>query len=157
LQPWLRAGLIGAAILATFALVGLIPVIGPFCCLAWPFVYIGVGALAAHYVPPTREAGRGAAQGALAAMLATFAGGLVSAVISAIQAASVTSTQVLSLLPPGLLEQYRAAGGDPALLDKFVGPGGTFLGGSLCCGFGILLAAIMGAIGGAILAGAKPD
>lgn len=157
MQTWLKAGAIGAVILVVLALVSLIPAVGVICCLAWPVVYAGVGALAASYLPPMRNAGRGAGQGALAAMLASFAGGVVLAIISVVESAAVTAAQVQSFLPPQLLQQYEAAGGNPAVLQQLAGPGGAAIGGSLCCGLGLVVAAIVGAIGGAVYAAVKPE
>ncbi len=157
MQPWLKAGGIGAVILAILALVSLIPAVGLLCCLAWPVVYAGVGILAASNVPPVRDAGRGAGQGALAAVLASFVGGIVLTIVDVVQSTALTAAQVQSLIPPQLLQQYEAAGGNPAVLQQLAGPGGVALGGGLCCGVGLVVAAIVGAIGGAIYAGVKPQ
>lgn len=51
MRPFLKAGLIGGAILVVISFIGLVPVLG---CVTLPLQLIGylaVGALAAHYIP----------------------------------------------------------------------------------------------------------
>jgi hypothetical protein len=157
MQPWLKAGLIGAAVLLVLNLVGLVPCIGLITCLLGIVAYVVIGALAAYWMPPTRDPGRGAGQGALAAVIAALVGGLVNWVLLTVQATALTSEQLLSALPPETLQQLEAAGLDIAMFDRFAGPAGGVLTGSLCCAGGIVLAAILGAIGGAVFAGVKPE
>jgi hypothetical protein len=157
MSPWLKAGLIGTIVLIVVVLAGLIPVVGVLCCLSWPVVYAGVGMLAATFVPPRRDAGRAAGQGALAAALAALAGGLANTLLTVLQFTGVTSADVLSQLPPGFLEQFKQLGGDPTLIDRLISPAGALLTGGLCCGTMIVLAAVLGAIGGAVFAAIKPE
>ena len=76
-SPALRAGLIGAAIMLFLNLISLISVLG---CIALPLelvAYVAIGALAAFWMMPRREPGRGAGQGALAGLLAAVVSGIV--------------------------------------------------------------------------------
>ena len=72
MSAWLKAGLIGGAILFVLDLIGQIPII--CCCipLLMLIVYIVVGVMAASYILPPRDTGKAAGQGALAASLNAF-------------------------------------------------------------------------------------
>jgi hypothetical protein len=154
MSPWLKAGLIGAAVLVVLNLLGLIPCVGVITCILGLLAYIGIGALAAYWMPPLREAGAAAGQGALAAALAALIGGVVNAIVSTIQLAVADTAAILSQLPAESLQQLQEAGVDPAV---FTGPGFGAAIGSVCCIVGLILAAILGAVGGAVYAGIKPD
>ena len=154
MSPWLKAGLIGGAVLIVLNLLGLIPFVGIVFCLLGLLAYIGVGALAAYFIPPLREAGQAAGQGAMAAALAALFGGIVNTIITTIQLALTDTATLLSQVPAESLQQLEDVGLDPNL---FVGPGAGALCGSTCCIAGLILAAILGAIGGAVFAGIKPD
>ncbi len=157
MAPWLKAGLVGGAVLVVVNLLGLIPYVGIACCFLSLVAYAGIGALTAHWMPPERLAGPAAGQGALAAVVAALIGGIANTIAWLIQSAAVPTADVMSQLPPELLQQFRDAGGDPQMFSTFVGPLGAVFGGSFCCLGGLILAAILGAIGGAIYAGIKPD
>jgi hypothetical protein len=151
---WLKAGLIGAAVLVLLNLIGLIPLLG---CITLPLTvltYGVIGGLAASYLPPVRAAGQGAGQGALAALVAALVGGIVGLIIAVIQASLGDTAQILSQLPPEALQAIENSGIPPRFL---AGIGGASICGSVCCGVGMLIAAALGAIGGAIFAAAKPD
>ena len=93
---WLKAGLIGAAVLVLLNLIGLIPLLG---CITLPLTvltYGVIGGLAASYLPPVRAAGQGAGQGALAALVAALVGGIVGLIIAVIQASLGDTAQILS-------------------------------------------------------------
>lgn len=154
MSPWLKAGLAGAAIVVVLNLLGLIPCVGLITCFLALLVYAGTGALAAYWLPPVREAGTAAGQGALAALIAALIGGIVNTIISTMQMAVLDTATFLSQLPPETLRQMEQAGMDP---NVFVGPGAGALVGSACCLIGLILAAVLGAIGGAIFAAIKPD
>ncbi|MFC2029893.1 hypothetical protein ACFLWA_04090 [Chloroflexota bacterium] len=154
MSPWLKAGLVGAAVLVVLNLLGLIPCVGLACCILGVFAYAGIGVLAAYWMPPVREASTAAFQGAGAALVAALIGGIVNIVVMTVQMAAVGSGQFLSQIPPEMLDQMYAAGFDPGF---FAGPAGGAISGSICCAGGLFLAAIMGAIGGAIYAGIKPE
>jgi hypothetical protein len=157
MSPWLKAGLIGGAVLVVLNLLGLIPCVGLITCILGLLAYVGIGALAAHWMPPVRMAGAAAGQGALAAVLAALIGGIVNAILMLIQTAILGSAQILSQIPTDTLRQLEEAGMDPQVFETFVGPGGALLAGSFCCVGGLILAAILGAIGGAIYAGIRSD
>ena len=154
MSAWLKAGLIGAAVLVAINVLGLIPCVGFFTCILGLLVYGGIGVLAAYWLPPVREAGSAAGQGAAAAAVAALIGGLVNMVLTSVQMALVDTSALLSQLPAESLRQLEMAGIDPTV---FTGPtAGLFYGGTCCLG-GLILAAILGAIGGAVYAGIKPD
>jgi len=154
LSPWLKAGLIGALIVIVLMLLTLIPCVGLISCFLSLLAYAGIGALAAYWLPPPRQAGTGAGQGALAAMLAAFAGGIVYTIITTIQVAATDSALLLSQMPADSLEQLRQAGMDPSM---FTSPGFGAGMGSICCLASIVLAALLGAVGGAVMASIKAD
>jgi hypothetical protein len=154
MSPWLKAGLVGAVIIIVLNLMGLIPCVGLVTCFLGLLAYAGIGALAAYWMPPIRDAGQGAGQGALAALVAALLGGIVNTIASTIQMAVVDTSAVLSQVPPEALQQLQEAGIDPAL---FAGPSAGLLAGSMCCVGGLFLSAILGAIGGVILAAVKPE
>lgn len=154
MSPWLKAGLIGAGIIVVLNLLGLIPCVGFITCFLALLVYGGIGALAAYWLPPVREAGQAAGQGALAAVVAALIGGIVNAILTTIQMALIDTSAILSQIPPETLQQMQQAGID---LEMFTGPTAGVFYGSTCCVGGLILAAILGAIGGAVYAGIKPD
>ncbi len=156
MPAWLKAGLIGAAILVVLTLINLIP-IPAISCFTLPLnflAYIAAGALAASYLPPIRGAGQGAGQGALAGLVASAIGGLALVVITMIQSSLINYNDVMSTIPPETLQQLQDAGIDPSLL---VGPATGIVGGLICCSIGILFGLALGAIGGAIYAAVKPS
>lgn len=156
MPAWLKAGLIGAAILALLNLIGLIPIPG-IGCLTFPLIiltYGAAGALAASYLPPIRTAGAASGQGALAGLVAAALGGLVTVVITLVQSSLTTTTDVVNALPPETLQQLRDAGIDPSI---FAGAGFAGLGGLICCSIGIVVGLALGAVGGAIYAAVKPS
>jgi hypothetical protein len=154
MSSWIKAGLIGALVVAVLNVMGLIPCVGIFTCILTLVVYPAIGALAAYWLPPLRQAGQAAGQGAMAATLAALIGGLVNTIIFTIQVAATDTATVLSQMPAESLQQLRDAGIDPASLTGPVAGLGV---GSACCLVGLALAALLGAVGGAILAAAKPD
>lgn len=156
MSPWVKAGLVGAAVLVVINLVGLIPVLCVGCVspLLGIVAYLGIGILAAYWMPPPRMAGPGAGQGALAAVLAALIGGVVNIIIYTIQMAVIDTATIMSQIPAESLQQLEELGMDPSVL---VGPQIGVLTGSVCCLIGLILAAILGAVGGAIFAGLKAD
>ena len=154
MSPWLKAGLIGAAVLIVLSLFSIIPIVGFVACILMLLAYIGIGVLAAYWMPPLREAGAAAGQGALAATLAAFIGGIANTIVSTIQWSLVDASTVLDQMPAESIQQMQEAGLDPTM---FTGPGVGAICGSVCCLVGLILAAILGAVGGAIFAGLKPD
>ena len=164
MSAWLKAGLIGGAILFVLDLIGQIPII--CCCipLLMLIVYIVVGVLAASYMPPPRDTGKAAGQGALAAVVASFIGGVINIIISLFRAAFWSTSQVGQAwtdIPPDVRYMLRDMGIEPEFVTEFsnfmAGIGGTAICGSICCLGGIIIAAMLGAIGAAIYAASKSD
>lgn len=154
MSAWLRAGLIGAIIIIVLNLIGLIPLIA---CLTFPLTllaYGGIGALAASYMPPQRQAGPAAGQGALAAGVAALAGGVVGMITGIVRTSLGGTNQFLSQIPPESLEALRDVGIQP---EMFFSIGGATIAGTICCGIGIFFAAALGAVGAAIYASARPQ
>lgn len=154
MSPWLKAGLIGGVVLIVLNLLGLIPCVGVVTCILGLLAYVGIGILAAYWMPPLREAGPAAGQGALAAVLAALMGGIVNMIVTVIQLSITDTAAILSQFPDDFLQPMYDAGLDPGVL---VGPTGGIISGSLCCIGGLILAAILGAIGGAVYAAIKSD
>jgi len=154
MSSWLKAGLIGGLILIGLSVLSLIPCVGAVTCGLGILAYAGIGALAAYWMPPLRTAGQGAGQGALAAVLAAVIGGIANTIVATIQMAVTDTATILSQIPPDALRQMQEAGIDPSM---FMGPTAGVMFGSICCLGGLILAAILGAIGGAVLAGIKPE
>jgi len=156
MSPWLKAGLVGAAVLFVLNLLNFIPCA---CVCTWfisVLAYAGIGALAAFWMLPVREAGSAAGQGALAAILASLVGGIVNTLVTLVQTASTSPEEILSQIPPDMLQQFEQVGWDPRILETLAGPTGGLLSGGMCCVGGLILAAILGAIGGAVYAGIRP-
>ncbi|MBN1660214.1 MAG: hypothetical protein JXA93_17575 [Anaerolineae bacterium] len=154
MQPWLKAGLVGGVVVAILNLLSLIPCVGVVTCILGFLVYIGTGCLAAYWMLPPRLAGPAAGQGAMAAALAGLIGGIVTTITTGVQMAMTDTATVLSQVPAESLEQLEAAGIDPAV---FTSPGMGVGVGAMCCVAGIIIAAVLGAIGGAILAAVRAD
>lgn len=154
MSPWLKAGLVGALALVVLNVLGLIPCVGLITCFLGLLAYAGIGALAAYWMPPVRLAGPAAGQGALAAAVAALIGGLVNLIILTVQMALVDTSALLSQIPADSLQQLEQLGWDPS---AFTGPTAGAVYGGVCCGGGLIFAAILGAIGGAVFAGIRPD
>jgi hypothetical protein len=161
MSSWLKAGLIGGAVLALLSilLTFLGQTLGLECAieLLTLLVFAGIGALAAYWMPPIRQAGPAAGQGALAAVLAQLIGGIVLTILSVIRASFVETSAVISNLDPALLDSLVEMGLDVQVVETMMGPAGAVLSGSLCCLGGLIFAAILGAVGGALFAAIKSD
>ncbi len=164
MSAWLKAGLIGGAILFFVDIIGQIP----FICCCTPLlmlaVYIGVGAMTASYMPLPRETGKAAGQGALAAVVASFIGGVINLIIMVIRSIFWSTSQVGQIwtdLPLEVQFMLRDMGLEPEMVNDLSsiagGIGGTTVCGSICCLGGILIAAMLGALGALIYAAAKSD
>jgi len=164
MSAWLKAGLIGGAILFFIDLIGQIPFI---CCCApllMLIVYVVVGVMAASFMPPPRDSGQAAGQGALAAVMASFIGGLINLIISVIRTAIWSTSQmgqVWTDIPPEVRFMLRDMGLEPEVITDLsnfgAGIGGATVCYSICCLGGVIIAAILGAIGAAIYASTKSD
>ena len=151
-QNGLKAGGIGAAVAVLLTLIGIIPIPFLSCCLFLftLVLWFGVGVLAGYFgnkANPMQTGGQAAQAGAVASVITALAGGLVQTVIAGIQMAIGGTAQALSQIPPDQLQQLRDAGLDPAIFAGAGGLGFIFL---CCCIIGPLLAAALGAGGGAV-------
>lgn len=156
MKPGVKAGLIGGAVLVGLNLLGLVPVLG---CLAMPLqllCYIGIGVLAGYWMAPRRQGGPAAGQGAIAGLIAAAISGVVSIVLAPVSLALSGGPQaILNQLPLESLEALRSAGIDPSAI---INPGTTAGLTAICCvPVGMLIGAGLGALGGLILAGVKPE
>jgi hypothetical protein len=151
----LKAGLIGAGVAIVFSVLSLVPLVGCITAILALFLYVGVGVLAAYWMEPPRDGGKAAGSGAVAGLITALGGGLTTIVINALRfsvgGAQATLQRQLRQLPPELLEQWRDLGIDPRVLARpGLGVGISVLTSGVCCGLGMLLAAGLGAAGGAI-------
>lgn len=128
-------------------------------CLIFPLqflAYLGVGGLAAAYMLPRRETGPAAGQGALAGLIAGLASGLVGLILTPVSLAMQGgASTIINQLSPDMLRQLEQAGVDPSLIFNT----GTITGvtGLCCLPTGLIVSAILGALGGLIYASIKPE
>jgi len=156
----LKAGLIGGGIVAVLQLLGLIPIpcLGCFLCLVILAVYVGAGVLAAFWLPIPRSAGDGAGAGAIAGVVAGIIGGVLGMIVSAIQfAITGGGAAIMSQIPQESLDALRDAGVDPGLFTGATSIGAVIGVGALCCVGSMVIAAALGAVGGAVFAGMQSD
>jgi hypothetical protein len=152
MQPWIKAGLIGAAFAVVLDLLGLVSPLISCCAIVLIFlVYIGVGVLTAYWMPGATT-GTAAGQGALAGLVTGIVSGLVSLVLALVRTATVTSTDVLSQFTPQQLEQLRQAGIDPSTLAGLISGGAGPVAASLCCGADIVLGVVLALLGAVVYA-----
>jgi hypothetical protein len=151
----LRAGLVGAIVAVVLSLLSLVPCLGCIASILGLLWYVGVGVLAAYWLEPPRTAGDGAGAGAIAGLITALVGGVVGMIVSAIQFSVAGGPRaILNQFPPGTLQQLRDAGIDPRI---FASMGGVIGVAAVCCVFGLVVAVVLGAVGGAIMAAARPD
>ena len=159
-QAGLKAGLIGGAIIAVLQLVGLIPNIFLSCCTCLVILAacVGTGVLAAYWLPIPRSAGDGAGAGAIAGVVAGIIAGIFGMIITALQFVIFGGTAgVLARMPPEFFDAMRDAGMDPNTFGGAASIGGVIGASALCCIVGMVFAAVLGAIGGAILAAMQSE
>ncbi len=151
MSPSLKAGLIGAAVAVVLALLGLVPCLGCITSLLALVLYVGVGVLAATWLERPRDAGKGAGSGAVAGLITALGGGITNVIVSAVRFTVGGGQQAFMRqfrqLPPEFREPWRDLGLDPTMLAT---PGWAIGGSALCCALGLLLAAALGAAGGAL-------
>ena len=161
MPSWLKAGLVGGVALSVIYLVltffAQTTGLGCGFALLALLAFAGAGALAAFWIPPVREVGPAAGQGAAAAVIAQLIGGIVFTILTAIQFSTIDTAEVISSMDPALLDQLSQAGWDPQAFETMLGPASALLAGSFCCVGGLIFAAILGAVGGALLAAIKPE
>ena len=153
MTSWLKAGLIGMAIVVILNLLGLVPVLG---CITLPLTliaYIVIGVLAAKWMALPRTAGGGAGQGAIAALIASIGAGIVNLVVVLIQTSGGGMQRYLSQIPPEIMRQIQQT---DIPMDLLFGTFSAAIGGTCCCITGMIFAAVIGAVSGAIYASMKP-
>ncbi len=154
-NPGVKAGLVGAAVAVFLSLLRIVPCIGCIASILQLAVYVGAGVLAAYWLTPPRTTGDGAGAGAIAGVITALAGGIVSIIVSAAQFTLMGGqAAVMRDLPPESLRQLEQAGIDPRL---FINLGGVIGIEATCCVAGLVIAAVLGAIGGMIMASAKSN
>jgi hypothetical protein len=146
-----KAGLIGAGVAVLLSLLGLVPCLGCFTTVLALLLYIGVGVLAAAWTEEPRDAGKGAANGAIAGLITALGGGITSVIISAVRftvgGGQAAVMRQFRQLPPEFRDSWRDLGLDPNMLAR---PAFAVGSSAVCCGLGLLLAAALGAAAGAI-------
>ncbi|HJX37557.1 MAG TPA: hypothetical protein VJ714_03055 [Anaerolineae bacterium] len=159
MSGWLKAGVIGAVIVVVLKVLQVIPCVN---CCAIPAEWVAygcIGALAAYWIRPVRTMGAGAGQGALAALIAAAIGGVIGIGVSVVGATVLAPMQesVLRQMPPEFFSQLAEAGIDPSLITRTGGTTAeTITSGVMCCGAGLVIAAVLGAVGGLVFAAVKP-
>ncbi|MEW5958946.1 MAG: hypothetical protein AB1801_14535 [Chloroflexota bacterium] len=159
MQAVLKAGGVGAAVLVVLTLLGYIPCVGCITFILTLVAYVGIGVLAAYWMAPPRTTSGGATNGAMAAVVAGLVSGLVNLVISGIYFAITGSSQMMQALadlPPEQLAALTEAGIDPSLLAGGAGIAGVLGLSAVCCGLGLVIAAALGAAGGAYWGNSHP-
>lgn len=157
---WLKAGLIGAAIVVGLKVLQQVPCVN---CCAIPAEWVAygcIGALAAYWIAAGRTMGTGAWQGALAAIIAAAIGGVIGIGVSVVGAAVVAPFQesALNNVPPEVLRQLAQVGIDPEFIARAAeSPAGSIWSGFVCCSVGLVIAAVLGAVGGLIFAAVKSE
>ncbi len=151
---WLKAGLIGAAVVVVLNLLAFFPCVACLTLIPTLVTFGCVGALAAYWMPPLRMAGPAAGYGALAGLIT----GLVDAVMGVVVIVASTvfwgSVSAVSQLPPEALRELQRAGVDPSL---FAAPLASAFFATICSGIFVVIAVGLGALGGVIFAAVKPE
>jgi hypothetical protein len=152
----LKAGLIGAGVAIVLSLLSLVPCLGCITVILALALYVGVGVLAAHWMETPRDAGKGAGSGAVAGLITAFGNGLTTIIINAFRftvgGGQAMIRQQLRQLPPQILQQWRDLGLNP---DVLANPGLIVGASAIGCGIAMVVAAGLGAAGGAIYASAS--
>ena len=151
MSNWLKAGLIGAAVIVLLGIMGILPCVG---CVTWILVFVTygcAGALAAYWMPPGRQPGPAAGHGALAGAIAAAIGGGVWLILL-VGAATV-------FVPLGILgDALEGTGVDPAALwETMASVIGSITCGTGCYALGVGIGAGLGALGGLIFAVVQPE
>lgn len=158
MSPSLKAGLIGAAVAVVLALLGLIPCVAICTSLLALALYIGVGVLTATWMQGPGDVGKAAGGGAVAGLITAVGGGITNVVVTVIQftvgGGRGAMMRQFQRLPPEMRDAWGDLGLDPGVMAN---PAWAIAGSVLCCGVGLLLAAALGAAGGAITASLKRE
>ena len=152
----LKTGLNNGVGVILINLIGLIPVAGPcIALLLYILAYLGAGVLVVNYTGAPLDTGEAAKLGALAAVVAAFVGGIVNTIISLIRTTTgglSEAARYLNQLPPEFRDQIPDLDSGVGLL---AGLASGFICSSVCCLFGIAIAAALGAAGAAVYASVK--
>ncbi len=151
MSNWLKAGLLGAAVIVGLNLAGLIPCVG---CVTWILAWVAygcIGALAAYWMPPQRLPGQAAGQGALAGAIAGAIGGAVGLILAIVGVAVFAPLAALG-------EAVEGTGAEPGVFGEML----ASLVGSVTCGtgcyaIGVGIAAGLAALGALIFAAMRPE
>jgi hypothetical protein len=91
-------------------------------------------------------------------LITALSGGIANLIISAVRftvgGGQAAMIRQLEQLPPEVIDQLRDLGVRPG---AFAGPGWAIGGSAVCCGLGLLVAAALGAAGGAIAVSLKRE
>lgn len=151
MSNWLKAGLVGAAVVVVLQIVGIIPCVG---CVTWLLscvAYGCIGALAAYWMPAPRQPGPAAGHGALAGAIAGAFGGGVGVLLALGLATVFVPLELLGYSLEG------TGAGPSALWETFAAMMGSLTCGTGCYLLGVGIAAGLGALGGVIFAAIQPD
>jgi hypothetical protein len=143
MSSWVKAGLIGGAVVAVLNVLGQIPFVGCFTWILALVTYCCVGSLAAYWLPPVRKSGPAAKRGALAGLIATAIGTGIGVI------AMVVKTAVFGPTP--------LPTGTPAEFQAMSGVAGAVVFGLFLFVASLVIAPLLGAIGGLVLAAIKSD
>jgi len=157
MSNWLKAGLIGAAVVVVLNLLAFIPCVGCFTVIPALLTYGCVGALAAYWMPPVRMAGPAAGFGALAGLITGVVDAIAGIFVAVISSLFWGSVAGVSQLPPEALRELHRAGIDPAFLNMAGSAAGALTCATICSGIFLLIAVGLGALGGLIFAAVKPE
>jgi hypothetical protein len=153
----LSAGAVLLPIMVTYISVA---VVG--CCLIW-LVYAASGVLYGIFTTKngrTITGGSGALGGALSAGAASVVAQTLIGIASLIMVMSGSYVTIMTAVLDRVAEGFGYSGVDPALIEQMttgMGPGNLLLSSVPSIFFGLIIAAILGAIGGAIYGSTRKD
>lgn len=159
-QAVLKAAGVGAAVLVVLTIASLIPCVGCLTFLLNFVVYVGIGVLAAYWMMRPRNANSGAVNGAIATAVAALIAGIVNGLIQGAYFALTGASsmgEALASMPPEQLEAMAEMGIDPAILMGGGGIAAIFAISAVCCMLWVVLAAALGAAGGAYWGSSHPN
>ena len=119
MRSWLKAGLIGGALLALFTALSwaslFLPpvpqsVLSCCACVVFLILYPAVGVLAGTWLTPPRTAGAGAKEGALAGLVAGILDSVATLVVAGIALLLGASEKYLAQIPPEFMPLIEDSG-----------------------------------------------
>jgi len=154
-QAGLKAGVVGGLVAAGLALLSLVPCLGCVALVADFVLYVLAGGLAGYWLVHPRTVGAGAGAGAIAGAVTALMGGVMDTIVTVLFFVLRGSPQAfLRALPPQTLRQLQELGIDPRIA---LSPAAMLGANSFCCLLGIVLAAVLGALGGAVVAALQSE